>query len=81
MPYKDADTARQYRRDYKRALRIEFANLRKMLPLHVRLGIETHVHRQAVLSDPRIKQWDAEARVYSFNHLYRESITLAGAGA
>lgn len=52
-----------------------------LAPLHRRLGIETHVHRQAILSDPRIKQWDAITRVYSFNHLFRESITLAGAGA
>lgn len=49
--------------------------------LHVRLGIKTHIHRQAILADPRIGQWDEVNRVSSFNHLFRESITLAGAAA
>jgi len=48
-------------------------------PLHQILGIKTHTHRQAILADPRIGQWDEVARVWSFNHLFRESITLAGA--
>lgn len=48
-------------------------------PLHRRLGIETHVHRQAILSDPRFRQWDSVTRVWSFNHLFRDSVTLAGA--
>lgn len=46
-------------------------------PLHRRLGIVTQTVRQAILNDPRFRDWDAVARVYSHNHLYRESITLA----
>lgn len=49
-------------------------------PLHEELGILTHVHRQAILSD-RVGQWDEVTEVWSFNHLFRESITLAGAAA
>ncbi len=47
-------------------------------PLHVALGIATHVHRQAILNDPRSHEWDSVTRVYSHNHLFRDSITLAG---
>lgn len=49
-------------------------------PLHRRLGIVTRIHRQAILNDPRFRAWDALTRVYSHNHLYRESITLASVG-
>ena len=57
-------------------------------PLHRRLGIATHVHRQAVLLDiiplgrgGRSKTtWDYDPvnRVWSNNHLFRASVTLAG---
>lgn len=58
-------------------------------PLHRRMGIATHVHRQAVLHDvvplgrgTRSREsfaYDAVNRVWSNNHLYRASITLPGA--
>lgn len=79
MPFKDADTARLWRRLHRREVRIEMRDLARAIPLHRRLGIETHVHRQAILADPRIGQWDSVTRVWSFNHLFRDSITLAGA--
>ena len=60
----------------------------RFAPLHRRLGIETHVHRQAILLDliPGARGtkstggWDYDPinRVWSNNHLYRASITLAG---
>ena len=53
----------------------------RLAPLHRRLGIATHVVRQVILNDPRMREWDAETRVWSHNHLYRDSITLAGAAA
>lgn len=48
-------------------------------PLHRRLGIATHVRRQAVLNDPRLHAWDPISRTYSHQHLFRQNITLAGA--
>lgn len=75
MTYKDPAVNREWHRRRKAEIRAEL----RAVPLHRRMGIATHVHRQAILSDPRIKQWDATARVFSFSHLYRESITLPGA--
>jgi hypothetical protein len=49
------------------------------IPLHQELGILTHIHRQAILVDTRNGMWDELAQVWSHSHLYRESITLAGA--
>lgn len=59
------------------------------VPLHKRLGIVTHVHRQAVLTDPgggvsfgvsiRNLSYDTLNRVWSNSHLFRASVTLAGA--
>lgn len=54
-------------------------DLSPFAPLHRRLGIQTHTHRQAILDDPRFKLWDPVTRVTARNHLYRETITLAGA--
>lgn len=55
-------------------------------PLHRRLGIETYVHRQAILTDlipgGRGKKaesgwgYDEVNRCWSNNHLFRASITL-----
>jgi hypothetical protein len=50
-------------------------------PLHEELGIATHVHRQAILDGYRKGMWDHQTDVGSHNHLYRESITLAGASS
>ena len=59
---------------------------RPFAPLHRRIGIETYVHRQAILTDliplARGKKsehgfgYDAETRSWSNNHLFRASITL-----
>ena len=59
-------------------LRVTSVRFKRGQPLHARLGIATHVHRQAILNDPRMREWDQETRVWSHNHLYRDSITLAG---
>ena len=48
-------------------------------PLHRRLGIRTHVHRQAILDDPRHRVYDWVSRAWSNQHIFRENITLAGA--
>lgn len=44
-----------------------------------RLGIKTEVRRVAVLNGAykNVPSWDEENEVYSFNHLYRASVTLA----
>jgi hypothetical protein len=48
--------------------------------LHRQLGIETHVHRQAILYDPRCgRRYDWIARSWNHEHTYRETVTLAGA--
>ena len=47
--------------------------------LHKRLGIATHVHRQAILSDPRFRVWDDVTRSWCHQHVFRYSVTLAGA--
>jgi hypothetical protein len=48
-------------------------------PLHKRMGIETHVHRQAILDDPRLgRRYDWTERVWNHQHRYRENVTLAG---
>ena len=47
-------------------------------PLHRKLGIETYVHRQAILDDPRLgRKYDWTNRVWNNQHAYRENITLA----
>lgn len=88
MPIKDPEAARQWRRAHKRKLRakerearIELGNLRDRMPLHQRLGIETHVHRQAILNHPNEHKYDQITRSWSQQHPYRESVTLAGAPA
>jgi len=53
--------------------------IEKGRPLHVALGIKTHVHRQAILNDPRFRVFDWQSRSWNHQHLFRESITLAGA--
>lgn len=53
--------------------------------LHRRLGIQTYVHRQAVLHDlagrgtksTAVFSYDNTNRVWSNSHLFRASITLA----
>lgn len=81
MPFKDQEAAREYRRRHKQAQRAEA----RRMPLHRRLGINTQVHRQAILHDmirlPTGKArvaWkkDPVTRVGPQNHLYRVSITL-----
>lgn len=47
-------------------------------PLHRRLGIRTTVYRMAILDDPRMgRRFDWIERVWSHQHRYRQSITLA----
>lgn len=53
-------------------------------PLHIRLGIATYVHRQAILTDTsenfgRKAFWsfDPVTRVGPNNHLFRQNVTLA----
>jgi hypothetical protein len=48
------------------------------VPLHKRLGIRTHVHRQAILNDPRKGSFDWVSHSWSHQHTFRDSITLAG---
>ena len=62
------------------------ADLNPFAPLHRRLGIETYVHRQAVLHDLVAGgrgtrslldySYDPVTRTFSNNHLFRASITL-----
>ncbi len=52
-------------------------DMNPLAPLHRRLGIKTFVYRQAILNDPRQREWDPVTRVYSHNHLFRDNITLA----
>ena len=47
-------------------------------PLHRRLGILTHTHRQAILNDPRLRDFDQITSTWNQNHLYRASVTLPG---
>lgn len=48
-------------------------------PLHKRMGIETHVHRQAILDDPRLgRRFDWTSRSWNNQHTFRDNITLAG---
>jgi hypothetical protein len=73
MP-RDIENARRWRREHKRKLRAAW----RAMPLHAKLGIETTIVRVAILDDPRMgRHFDPLSRVYSHNHLYRESITLA----
>jgi hypothetical protein len=48
------------------------------VPLHKRMGIETHVHRQAILDDPRTRIFDWVSHSWSNQHTFRDSVTLAG---
>lgn len=86
MPFKDTAIAQAWRRAHKLklrdALRAErIANPRERRgALHPQLGIKTFVHRQAILPDFRHRlKFDPVSWSRSNNHLYRESITLAGA--
>ena len=77
-------TARNEEKQCSRGIKV-----RRGEALHARLGIATHVHRQAVLTDPgggvsfgvsvRNLSYDALNRVWSNSHLFRASVTLAGA--
>lgn len=46
-------------------------------PLHRRLGIKTFVWRQAILNDPRMRNYDWTSRSWSHQHIFRQDITLA----
>ena len=75
MPFKDVEKLRAWKRDYRRRERLE---ARRSISLHKQLGIETYVHRQAILDDPRIgRRYDRATSSWNHQHPYRENITLA----
>lgn len=60
-------------------IRAEAVREKRGEPLHRRMGIATHVHRQAILDDPRLgRRYDVTSRAWNHQHIYRESVTLAG---
>lgn len=70
MPFATAEARNTWRRAYMKEMR----KIQK--PLHVRLGISTHVHRQAVTDYHG--GYDNRSGQFWSPHQYRESITLAG---
>jgi hypothetical protein len=82
---RDKDNERRWRRQHKRKLRVE-ARAKRRASLHRELGIETFVHRQAVLNDliaggrgtkaEHGFSYDPVNRVWSNSHLFRASVTL-----
>lgn len=82
MPFKSPSARNDWRREFMRQKRAECVPV--LVPLHVRMGIATYVHRQAILTDTsenfgRKAFWsfDPVTRVGPNNHLFRQNVTLA----